>query len=412
MLFSKVSILDVIQNQKHQIKNKILSLDSNYVLATSEADLVAWLVAEFKIELPTIDESRIHIDYDEKKIDVSQQPMRFIMDRSRPFYVAGTQLTFIIPFDGDGSWFGVQPQNFTYSSGGSLAKIVGNEIQITYEGTDLDANREKRRFDEELRLIKQNYANLSQAVDSRNAELEREISAQIIQRKDKLLKDAQMVSSIGFPIKRRNGEPSTYAVPVQKRKPEIRRPPVPSSRFQPEPVLAMEEYENILTIIRSMVHVMERSPKAFVTMGEEDLRTHFLVQLNGQYEGRATGETFNSQGKTDILIREDDRNVFIAECKIWRGEKQLLEAIDQLLSYLSWRDTKAALLVFSRNTNFTEVLKKIGECAPTHSCYKRALTNPVETSFRFVFHQPNDNNRELILTILAFDIPTEFKSVT
>jgi hypothetical protein len=29
-----------------------------------------------------------------------------------------------------------------------------------------------------------------------------------------------------------------------------------------------------------MVAVMEQSPKAFEQMGEEDLRTHFLVQLN------------------------------------------------------------------------------------------------------------------------------------
>jgi hypothetical protein len=44
----------------------------------------------------------------------------------------------------------------------------------------------------------------------------------------------------------------------------------------------MEEYENILEIIRNMVQVIERSPKAFENMGEEDLRrrTHFLVQLN------------------------------------------------------------------------------------------------------------------------------------
>jgi hypothetical protein len=41
-------------------------------------------------------------------------------------------------------------------------------------------------------------------------------------------------------------------------------------------------------------------------MREEDLRQHFLVQLNGQYEGQATGETFNFQGKTDILIRAEE----------------------------------------------------------------------------------------------------------
>jgi hypothetical protein len=47
-------------------------------------------------------------------------------------------------------------------------------------------------------------------------------------------------------------------------------------------------------------------------MGEEDLRSHFLVQLNGVFQGQATGETFNFQGKTDILIRVEGRNVFMA----------------------------------------------------------------------------------------------------
>jgi hypothetical protein len=65
--------------------------------------------------------------------------------------------------------------------------------------------------------------------------------------------------------------------------------------------------------------------------------------LNGVFEGQATGETFNFQGKTDILIRAQGKNIFIAECKFWKGEKVFLETIDQLLSYLSWRDSKAAI---------------------------------------------------------------------
>ena len=79
----------------------------------------------------------------------------------------------------------------------------------------------------------------------------------------------------------------------------------------------MEEYEEILRIMRNMVQGMELSPRAFVGMQEEDLRTHFLVQLNAQYEGQATGETFNFEGKTDILIRVQGKNIFIAECKFW-----------------------------------------------------------------------------------------------
>lgn len=41
-------------------------------------------------------------------------------------------------------------------------------------------------------------------------------------------------------------------------------------------------------------------------------------------------ETFNSSGKTDILIRVENRNIFIAECKFWRGPKSFGEAIEQL----------------------------------------------------------------------------------
>jgi hypothetical protein len=139
----------------------------------------------------------------------------------------------------------------------------------------------------------------------------------------------------------------------------------------------------------------ERSPSAFENMGEEDLRNHFLVHLNGQYEGQATGETFNFQGKTDILIRAEGRNVFIAECKVWRGEKNFLETINQLLSYLSWRDTKTAVVIFNRNANFTEVLSTIADAAPTHPNFKRELGESDETTFRYIFHQPNDPNREI-----------------
>jgi len=139
-------------------------------------------------------------------------------------------------------------------------------------------------------------------------------------------------------------------------------------------------------------------------MGEEDLRWHFLVQLNGAYKGQAAGETFNFQGKTDILIRVEGKNVFIAECKFWKVEKSLSDTIDQLLSYLSWRDTKTTILVFNRNADFSAVLAKIVEAVPKHPKFKRVLGKQDESMCRYVFVQPNDANREITLTIMAFDI--------
>lgn len=66
----------------------------------------------------------------------------------------------------------------------------------------------------------------------------------------------------------------------------------------------------------------ELSPHAFLDMGEEDLRSHFLVQLNGAFEGQATGETFNFQGKTDILIRVEGKNILLPSASSGRERKR------------------------------------------------------------------------------------------
>lgn len=407
MLFRNFSIIEVLPAQHRQIKEKILALQPNYILNVSEEDLVASLTDEYTLDIPVLDESGIHIDYGEQKIDVSRDPMRNIRDRTRPFHIAGTRITFIIPFSGDPQLLTVQPQAFTQRLGRSNVEIRGMEIHVIYASASLDAQGAKAEFERELDQIKHNLNNLATALQRHNSELNQVIRTQLQNRKAKLLSDANMAASIGYPIKRRDGVPATYVVPVQKRRPKIERPPTPSGSFQPEPVLAMSEYNEILNIVRNMVRVMEQSPKAFEGMGEEHLRTHFLVQLNGQYEGRATGETFNFQGKTDILIREDGKNVFIAECKFWSGEKQFLETINQLLSYLSWRDTKAAVLVFNRNASFSDVLSKVEDSAKKHSSFKRFVSKDDESSFRYIFCQPDDINRELTLTVLVLNVPTQ-----
>jgi hypothetical protein len=140
-------------------------------------------------------------------------------------------------------------------------------------------------------------------------------------------------------------------------------------------------------------------------MEEEHLRDQFLVPLNAHYEGQATGETFNAQGKTDILVRSGDRNVFIAECKFWRGPAEFAKAIDQLLGYLTWRDTKTALLVFNRHKNFSAVLEKIPPTFREHSAFRREVQVRDESSFRFIAASPGDPNREVTVTVLAFDVP-------
>jgi hypothetical protein len=91
---------------------------------------------------------------------------------------------------------------------------------------------------------------------------------------------------------------------------------------------------------------------------------------------------------------------------VWRGPKYLTEAIDQLFSYLTWRDTKTAVIIFNRNKDFSAVLASIQETIAAHSNRKRDPTIEGETRFRYMFGHPNDGNREIIVTIMAFDVPT------
>src|SRR5208283_4004194 len=118
--------------------------------------------------------------------------------------------------------------------------------------------------------------------------------------KKKLLDDLGLVNSLELPIKRSGSVPETYAMPVVRRKAAVELPKVRDEHFSPEPVLSDEIYEDILERISGMSLMMERNPKTFRKLGEEEIRNHFLLVLNAHYEGKATGETFNLTGKTDI----------------------------------------------------------------------------------------------------------------
>ncbi|MFH0848645.1 MAG: hypothetical protein V1857_04010, partial [archaeon] len=257
------------------------------------------------------------------------------------------------------------------------------------------------------------YAGWSKVeVDNYNDSLPTIVRQYVVSRKKKLLDDLGLVQSLDIPVKRSDNVPENYVMPIVRKKARVELPQVKDGRFNPEPALKDEIYEDILEEISSMSLMMERSPETFRKLGEEEIRDHFLMHLNGHYEGKATGETFNCTGKTDILIRHEDKNAFIAECKFWQGEKKLTETVDQLLSYTSWRDTKTAVLLFNRNLDFTAVVNKIDPVMRSHGCFKQVhklrsnrLKN--ETTFSYVFHQPGDTNRELILTVMAFTIPAQ-----
>lgn len=403
-LFSRRDWFDVERNQKILLEEEVASMDENRLLNTSVDDLCTYLIGKYSIDdVPTLRPEEIVVDQRETQIDVSRDPMRFVFDRSRPAYVTGTEIEYSVPFDGDRNVFDVRPTTYTLNP--PRGHIVGGELRIYIRGIDLAPDAVTREFDTTLSQIEGHLQTLRSDTSKLSAQLPSVARNSIESRRKKLLSDQNLVSSLGYNIKQREGISRTYVAPEVRRKVTATLPPASSEPYKPEPELPLNEYEHILEVIQNMALVIERSPSAFATMDEESLRTHILVQLNGHYEGQATGETFNFEGKTDILIRSEGKNIFIAECKFWNGPKKLAETIDQLLGYSSWRDTKVAVIIFNRNKDFTNVLATLDETTKQHPNFKRDLGNQSETAFRYIFAHRDDPNCEMVLTAIAFDVP-------
>lgn len=386
-----------------KMQQEVEGLEENRLLNTPQEDLKNYLVEKYGIMPITLLRDQWYADHQDAPVDVRHDQMRWIEDRSRPAMVAGERVEVRVPFEGESELFYTKANTFNMNP--PRAVIDRNEVVLRYD-TPADQARDIRSLvDQALRDIEQHLGWQRDMIDAHNRSLPNTAEQAIRQRRERLLAQSQRAEALGIPIRRRTDAPKTYTLPTVKLKAVPTLPPATTAQFKPEPVLAMELYEHILKVVQDMALVMERSPDAFKTMNEEALRQHFLVQLNGQFEGKATGETFNMGGKTDILLREGDRNVFIAECKFWKGPKAFGEAVEQLLGYATWRDGKTAILVFNRGTETSTVLTGIDNVAKAHANFKRGVEWSHESGIRYVFHSNGDKSRELILTVLVFHVP-------
>ena len=402
-LFSNARWHDVEAHQLQEMRNAVETMDGNRLLNTSVDDLAKYFEEKFQIEIPTLLTDEIVVDQRETKIDVSRDHNRMIFDRSRPFHITGTEIEIEVPFTGEAEAFKVQPTTWTMNP--PRAEVRGGALVMRIVGTNLTAEGVRSEIDRTIKEINNHLATLRGNAAGLRSQLPNQAKSAIENRRQKLLADRNLVGGLGFKMKERPGSQKTFTAAEVRRKISPALPPATSTTYMPEPVLSNADYEHIIGVLQNMVEVMERSPSAFETMDEESIRSHFLVQLNGHYEGQATGETFNYEGKTDILVRSEGRNIFIGECKFWSGPKMFNETIDQLLGYTSWRDTKVAVIIFNRNKDFSRVLNSICETATTHTNFKRELPGSTETVFRYCFAHKDDKNRELFLTLLTFDVP-------
>lgn len=402
-LFCNYNLRDLLESKKQDLLRKIDNEQSEYLANVNVDNYLEYLYNEFEMQLPIIDEDNIVIDQHEGKVERYNPSYTYIN------YVDGVVMYILIPYQGDKNLFLAKPSQYTTSF--PMANI--NEQFIVIEMGLSISEVETYNINEILKTridcIKNYLSYIDNDIKEFNKKIKEIAKERIIYKTNNYKKICKMNSTLKYKINRNLNAPLTYKVPNITKRIKLQRPDATSKQIIPEPEVAINIYNDIIEICSNMAKVMERSPKDFANMKEETIRSHFLVQLNGQYEGQATGETFNSNGKTDILIRNDNQNVFIAECKFWKGKKGYLSTIDQLLGYVTYRDTKTAIFMFVKNKNFTEVFQQMKKTVTEHPNFIKFInsyTPPQDSSaFRCEFKNQNDKEKHFYITIMAFCIP-------
>ena len=384
---------------------EIESLENDYVLKASPVELEQYYVSEVTITPLTLSAKEHYIDNQQgTQLDVSHDFRRGAFGDER-IVVKGTVLDIAVPFTGDPDLWRIRPS--TYSLSGYPELEIRDGVVVfsrSFPDDSPESERLKTEIERTINSLENAVANLASDVENHNRETSKEVRAALERKLTKAKAAVTAVADLGIPIRIR-AAPTTFVVPTKRRKSPISRPLVLKDKFAPEPTIEQQVYEHILGVLKSMALVIERDPTSFASLSEETIRTHFLLQLNGHYEGSATGETFNSSGKTDILVRVSDRNVFIAECKFWGGPTSFSNAIDQLLGYLSWRDSKCALLIFNKTKASSAIRKKMHETMIARAEHRKTLAHDHNGDSRYVFVKPSDPGRQIQIATMLFDVP-------
>jgi hypothetical protein len=398
-IFAEGDLSAYLEQRRGMLRCEIQNEDKNKLLNVNEDDYVTYLVEKYCVGPLVIDFDNVSVSSEEKMIPAEWFSARFNVEAGKRY--PRQVITYHLPFSGI-------PELLRLKSSTRLmwsrdVDLSSSSISFDVINWHDDASQIKREAEHDLKSIGAQCAYVNADIEAFDNSI-RTTTRQLVQvRKQQHLKQSNLLAELGVPVRRAANVPETFAIPAIRKKVVV-KPAASDAPFSPDPVLDDSLHLDILRICRDAGREMERLPSIYAGKKEETLRDHFIMVLSPHFES-VTGETFNKAGKTDIVIRHEKANVFVAECKFWRGAKSLHDAVDQILSYLTWRDSKAAVLCFVRTQDFSEVLQQVPVVLTTHSCFKRSKPQNDEACFNFDFALPTDVSRAIRLAVLCFHFP-------
>jgi hypothetical protein len=399
-LFKDQSLSDYIYQTLQSVQSHADQIPKDQFMVSSENELKEHLYQSLCLESLILHTDKAVMEQRETRVSVH--------DWGETVSVPGTAVEIEIPYTGPSMLWKCQPSTVTSSP--PIGDICNNRQRqpILRIRIQKRQNAEQKEFQSEyqrsLEQIEKYLSWTNKDVSGLNRQLPDQIERAIKSRRERLEKHEGLSTILNIPMKSRDGAPSIDPIRVSRRitKP---LPAPPASGYEPEPGISEDVFEDILSMIRHEGRSFETTPKTFSKFDEEELRDIVIAHLNGHFEGGATGETFRKSGKTDIRIEDNERNAFVGECKIWRGAKQIADALDQLSGYLTWRDCKASLIVFNTKVaGFTGLLDKLPEAISKYPLILENQGAKGNGEWRYLFRSKEDEARKVIIHVFIFNL--------
>jgi hypothetical protein len=402
------------QNIRNRVVENIKQTNKEEIIECNRIDFIVNICNIYSIDIPIIDFDNYETDCNPYYGSVQE----FDMFSRQPYTTNKTMYKFEIdiPYTGNLSILENQPNEhrFISTSMTTLMKYDNKHIIYVVEIETIDDNVTVKVINDVINVIKNgtssnippnqigNYSRIINQIKSFNDSLYPFVERIFDETKKDYLNLGVVLNNPILHLKRKN-IPSEQSIitPSPIRNTKLSK----TVNIKPQ-YKSIIEYSNYMSILKMMFDFgqqLERTPDAYENRTEPSLRSLFIANLKTMYSDTfVLGEASNKAGKTDILIVHENNILFISECKKWSGIKGFMEAIDQLLSYLTDRDTKTSLLIFVDNKNIDDVSKTIKENIIKHTNYISEEKETNKMWLNYKFNLPSDNNNTIYLAVQLF----------
>ncbi len=415
--FHRKMTADFIKELKNDIYEEICAIPNSDFLSYEKEELANYYFEKYKPDYITLyDLDNPNIDMDQKT--TNEERCDFFSYNRNSTYIAEVDYVYwyiTFRYTGDISFFHLYPNtrmeslsvreyenicvNNKDSNGiGTIKVTLKIELKNATKIEDIEKYIQNK-FNEEIKIFKHNIENVNKDLKNHERNIRESINQMIEHRTKKIEETNTIFQKFKIPVKESGKTSFQQSIVINKKVVQL---PTPNKHNQGiNYYVDNKDISKINQLIYDFCSTMERTPKTYFNNDEEDIRNSILAALNTQYSN-ANGETFSNNGKTDIFIGQYGKPAYIAECKIWKGEKTFSDSIIQLLGYTTYKESTGTLIFFNKNVKgFKKLLDNIPNMIKNNERYV-SIENIKNNVFEFTIKKNEEENLKIKLMIFNF----------